>query len=152
MKVKTFIPKKASIIFSGNVEFRCLQITVPYYITSIQSNIPECNLPFCFWTAAAQADLLVILEKPQPQPQPMYITGYNLLGLAIHVPQPLGVCKASKKIADWNMEYHTNLLMAIIASQSRLKYLDTEISALFILGKVLLWGHYTIGPESEAQG
>jgi len=57
-------------------------------------------LPVCFWTAAAQADLLVILEKPQPQPQPMYITGYNLLGLAIHVPQPLGVCKASKKIAN----------------------------------------------------
>jgi hypothetical protein len=98
MKVKTFIPKKASIIFSRNVECRCLQITVPYYITSIQSNIPECNFPVCFWTAAAQADLLVILEKPQPQP--MYITGYNLLGLAIHVPQPLGVCKASKKIAN----------------------------------------------------
>jgi len=98
MKVKTFIPKKASIIFSGNVECRCLQITVPYYIISIQSNIPECNLQVCFWTAAAQADLLGILEKPQPQP--MYITGYNLLGLAIYVPQPLGVCKASKKIAN----------------------------------------------------
>jgi hypothetical protein len=95
MKVKTFILKKASIIFSRNVECRFLQITVPYYITSIQSEIPECNVPVCFWTAAAQADLLVILI-----PQPMYITGYNLLGLAIHVPQLLGVCKARKKIAN----------------------------------------------------
>jgi hypothetical protein len=84
--------------FSGNVECRFLQITVPYYITSIQSDIAECNVPVCFWTAAAQADLLVILEKLQPQP--MYITGYNLLGLAIHVPQLLGVCKARKKIAN----------------------------------------------------
>ncbi len=105
MKVKTFIPKKVSIIFSGNVECRCLHITVPYYITSIQSNIPECNLPVCFWTAAAQADLLVILRSHSHNHNQCMLQDIICLGQPFMFPNHWVFAKQARKQPTeiWNM-------------------------------------------------